>query len=95
MFMSISSAIIAILNNIEEMPTDAQLVKLGGSLNESKGRKASSPIYKQEFITFATTYLEAVPNTVATMDVIIQLFNGSIIPATAEKKDDVPKKAFE
>ena len=93
--MSISSAITAILGNPEEMPTDSQLVKLGASLNESKGRKASSPIYKQEFITFATAYLEAVPNTVATMDIVIQLFNGAITPVSKEVKDDVPKKAFE
>lgn len=93
--MSISSAIVAILHNVEEMPTDSQLVKLGGSLNESKGRKASSPIYKQEFITFATAYLDSAPNMVATLDVIIQLFNGSISPLSAEKVDETPKKAFE
>ena len=93
--MCISSAITTILKTPNESPTDGQLVKLAASINEGKGRKASNPIHKSEFIAFASQYMSGQIGA-CTINVVIQLLNGSLAPVMNTKKEEkVEKKMFE
>lgn len=83
--MCISAAISAIINEPNELPTDSQMVKLSASVNESKGRKASNLILKSEFLSFASSYLASIGSTGATLNTILQLLNGSLVPVQPEE----------
>lgn len=94
--MCISSAITTILKNTDDAPTDAQLVKLAASLNETKGRKATSAIFKHEFVAFASAYMTGTPGP-CTINNTILLLNGTLPPGNLNKpkEEKVEKKMFE
>lgn len=78
--MCMASAITAILDNPEEMAEDAQLVKLGNLINVEKGRKASNPVSKHEFVSFCTEYMSKSQVALPTINNVILLLNGTLVP---------------
>jgi hypothetical protein len=78
--MCMSSAIVSILDNPEEAPEDAQLVKLGNLINVEKGRKASNPLSKHEFVAFCTDYAAKSQVALPTINNVILLLNGTLVP---------------
>lgn len=95
MLMCVSSAITTILKTPNEAPSDAQLVKLASAINESKGRKATNPIFKHEFVAYASQYMSGAPG-LATVNNVLLLLNGTVTPVMEKKKEEkVEKKMFE
>lgn len=59
-------------------PTDTQIIRLAALLNENKGRKATSSIYKHEFVAYASQLLSAIPGGNVDVVSVLQLLNGTL-----------------
>ena len=87
--MCISSAIVAILQCADEMPSSAQLCKFGNIINVMKGRKASNSISKGEFVSYCSEYIASCGVANGTINNIILMLSGSLVPIVKEVvKDD-------
>ena len=79
-----ANAITCILECPDDAASSAQLIKFGSTINVTKGRKASNNIGKAEFSSFCSEYVASCGVTAPTINNIILVLNGSVLPI--EKK---------